>query len=575
MCKVVIGIDFGTSGTGYAFSYNKENDIILGKFSEQGNDVKVPTEIILDSKLEKVLAFGHKCKKYIEDNELNNGELYFTNIKMNIYNQINTITPYNSSTIYQLVDIIAKILQYIKEEAYSHIYNGHPEITLNQIKWVVTVPAIWDYSQKGIMIQASEKAGLFNDNTERLNFLALEPEVASLYCSKDDTINLDLISYGKTYIVCDFGGGTGDIATHQKSLDGEIIERYQSIGGNYGSEEIDKQIYHEVIGKIFGFEHFNDLVEKNKKITNPWNEDILLVEWLNLKREIQTKKKIEENSKDKTFFLNCSLFEDFMDGNDIGSLVDNYNKSCKSDWKVEVKVKSKWWLKLPYKIIFDLINEQALKILDLLINIYDKVEDIENIIYVGGYSSNKILLKTIKQKFRDVQHLVPARPDIAVIKGAVLFGLNPNIIKSRKSPYTIGFNSDHYWDDNIHSGKGIKYYDFTFNCFKCQNTFDKLIEKGEDIQIGHKITRFYISTNSRYINLKFFKSEKESPFLWTENGVELLGEDRLDLEEDYPIDQRNFILIIEFGGTFVEAKCIHNLSNKSKNLKLYFNKNNN
>jgi len=55
MHKVVVGIDFGSSGTGYAFSYNNPKDIYLGKFPNQGIDSKVPTQIILDSKLEKVL----------------------------------------------------------------------------------------------------------------------------------------------------------------------------------------------------------------------------------------------------------------------------------------------------------------------------------------------------------------------------------------------------------------------------------------------------------------------------------------------------------------------------------------
>ena len=36
--KVVVGIDFGSSGTGYAFSYNNPKDIILGKFINQGID---------------------------------------------------------------------------------------------------------------------------------------------------------------------------------------------------------------------------------------------------------------------------------------------------------------------------------------------------------------------------------------------------------------------------------------------------------------------------------------------------------------------------------------------------------
>ena len=111
-------------------------------------------------------------------------------------------------------------------------------------------------------MKASEKAGLVNENTNRLNFFALEPEAASLYCSQDlkeRIINEDYIKPGKIYIICDLGGGTGDIVTHEKSLFDNIYEKYPPIGGNYGSDEIDKQIFNKVIYKIFGFKDYISL----------------------------------------------------------------------------------------------------------------------------------------------------------------------------------------------------------------------------------------------------------------------------------------------------------------------------
>ena len=573
MYEVVVGIDFGTSGTGYAFSYKNPNDIILGKFPDQGVDMKVPTQIILDSKLEKVLAFGGKCKEYIDDNQLNDGELYFKSIKMNLYHNKTTLMPENSSTSYQLIEVIAKILEYVKGIAFSTIHKSKPKITENQIKWVVTVPAIWDYSQKGLMVQACEKAGLFNENTTRVNCFALEAEAASLYCSQDETIDLDYIKNGKSYILCDLGGGTGDIITHKKELNGKVTEIYPSIGGDYGSEEIDKQIYDKVIYKIFGFKNYSDLKKRNEEIGSPCNEDILFTEWMNLNEEIQKKKKLSKDSINKTFSLNCQLFEHFTNNISLQDLVDKYNSECPKSW--EIQIKTKWWLNIPYIIFFDLINEHAKKISNLLSKIYQKVSNIESIIYVGGYSSNEILISKIKSDFENLVHLNPSRPIIAVVKGAVLFGLNPEIINIRKAPYTIGFNSDHIWDDNIHGGIGQKYYDYIFNIFKCQNCFDKFIEIGQDLYLGQTITRDFIAMNPRYIILKFFKTKKANPILYTEDNVELLGQDYLDLGRDYPINERDFKVIMEFGGTYVEAKCIHNKSQIEKNIKLYFNKNNN
>ena len=422
------------------------------------------------------------------------------------------------------------------------------------------------------MKKACEKAGLFNENTNELNCLALEAEAASLYCSQDETIDLDYINDGYSYIICDLGGGTGDIVTHKKEENDKINEIYRPIGGNYGAEEIDKQMYERVIYKIFGIKDFNDLKKKNKEIGSPFEEPILFIEWMKFLEDIQKRKKINKDSENQIFVLNCQLFECFLDNNSIHDLVNKYNNSCPENWKVTIQ--SKWWLMFPYKIFFDLIEEHSKKISDLLKKICNAVSDVKCILYVGGYSSNEILLSKIKNNFKNMEHLKPSRPSIAVVKGAVLFGLNPKIVKIRKAPYTIGFNCDKIWDESVHGGIGIKYYDNDYKNYKCLNSFDKFIEIGQDIKEGLTITRNFITKNPRYIYLKFFKTKEKNPILYTDPNVELLGEDKIDLEYDYPLNERGFIVQMEFGGTYVKAKCIHIKSHTEKKFELYFNKNN-
>ena len=570
MLEVVVGIDFGTSGTGYAFSYNNSNDIIIGNFPGQGVDIKVPSEIILDSKLKKVLAFGLQCKKYIQCSNLKKGELYFKAIKMNLYDKNFKIKAFNSSEEYDLIDIIVKILEHVKEVAINQIHNGKSYIKENQIKWVVTVPTIWDYNQRGIMVKACEKAGLFNENTNDINCLALEAEAASLNCSQDKTIDLNYIENGKSFIICDLGGGTGDIVT-QKKENNKLIEIYKPIGGNYGSDEIDKLMLERVINKIFGFKDFNELQKKNEEIKDKFETKILLIEWIKFLEEIRDKKKITKDLENETFTLNCQIFENFIENN-LQDLVNNYNNSCQENWKISIS--SKWWLIIPYKIFFDLISEHAKKISKLLKKIVNTVPDIKCILYVGGYSSNEILIDEIKNNFNNITHLKPARPIIAIIKGAVLFGLKPEIVKIRKAPYTIGFNCDLNWDERIHAGKGRKIFNIFHKTYKCLNSFDKFIEVEQDIPEGLKISRNFIALNSRYIYLKFFKTLKKNPILYTEDGVEILGEDKLDLGKEYPLEERSFKVTLIFKGTYVDAKCIHNKSGKEISFKLYFNKNN-
>lgn len=569
MVEVIVGIDFGSWGTGYAYSFNDPQNIDLGKFPGQTTQIKVPTEIILDSTLQNIISFGTECCKH----KLKNDELYFKRIKMSIYYNLNFIRPENNSTNYDLVKVVSKVFEFIKKEAIVSIHYNRSNITEEQIKWIVTVPSIWNYSQKSIMIQACEKAGLFNKNTDRGNFLALEAEAASIYCLNDNSVDSRYLKSGKTYIVCDLGGGTGDLVTHHRVNENKIIEKYRSIGGPYGSEEIDREFFNKVFKELFGFETFNSLKDKFNKLKlreNSWNETNLYNAWSELQEKIGKIKLITDNLRDQSFTINCQIFEDFVDGAKLEDLVSKFNNSCREGWKV-LNIGRYWQLDFPYKILFDLIENHAIKISEQISEILENANDIESILYVGGYCSNEILLNILKSKFPKLIHMKPSCPERAVVKGAVLFGIDPSIINSRKAMFTIGFNCDDNWDEKIHGGIGEKYYDSRYNIYKCKNSFHAFIRKGQDLSQNDYVEQSFITMNSRIILLKFFKSDKVNPVLWTEKGVELIGNEQLDLGKDFPEGERSFILRLKFGGTYAVASCSHCNSGREFSFPLYFN----
>lgn len=89
------------------------------------------------------------------------------------------------------------------------------------------------------MIKVCEKSKLFNYDTYRKNFFVFEQEAASIYCLNYNSIDSSYLMPGKTYIVCDLGGGTGDLVTHHRTNKNKNIEKYKAIGGPYGPKEID------------------------------------------------------------------------------------------------------------------------------------------------------------------------------------------------------------------------------------------------------------------------------------------------------------------------------------------------
>ena len=142
MADVVVGIDFGSSGSGfsYAFSDNR-NEIIHGQIYGANVDGKVPTSIILDKNY-NTIKFGKECLDYLKKKGFEAG-YYFKEIKMNLYEKKKEIQAKNSNKILPLTLVIQRVLEKLKELAIAEIRKNRPNEE-NNIKYVVTVPAIWE-----------------------------------------------------------------------------------------------------------------------------------------------------------------------------------------------------------------------------------------------------------------------------------------------------------------------------------------------------------------------------------------------------------------------------------------------
>ena len=147
MAEVVVGIDFGSSGSGFAYAFkDNEDEIIHGMIQGANVDNKVPTEIILDDK-NFIIQFGAECKQYLKEKGINVGH-YFKDIKIQLYNKNKFIKAKNSGKELPLKLVIQKILEKLKELAINEIKSKKPLISESKIKWVVTVPAIWEENEK-------------------------------------------------------------------------------------------------------------------------------------------------------------------------------------------------------------------------------------------------------------------------------------------------------------------------------------------------------------------------------------------------------------------------------------------
>ena len=69
------------------------------------------------------------------------------------------------------------------------------------------------------MLEAAKLAKLIKEEDDPSNFFALEPEAAACYYAKSENSEEEVLN--NPYIVCDLGGGTADITTHERKEDND------------------------------------------------------------------------------------------------------------------------------------------------------------------------------------------------------------------------------------------------------------------------------------------------------------------------------------------------------------------
>lgn len=279
---------------------------------------------------------------------------------------------------------------------------------------------------------------------------------------------------------------------------------------------------------------------------------------------------VEEN---ETFPLNLSLFKDIYGENeDIEELIKRYNKLCiKEDLKLEIASKDKWIVNFPYKIMSAYIQEQVDSICKAIKGILlTSKKEIDTIILVGGYCENDLLVSSIESNLPEIKYfLKPTYPCLAVIQGAVIFGLKSDIINIRKAKYTIGVNTTEEWDQNKH-GNDVETFYNEDNILMVDNCFRKFLEKGQNLEFGKIIKKDFYMLGPKVVQFKIYKTEKLNPKYVNEEGMINIGELTLDTGRNNPKDERELEGSMKFGGTFLEFKSKHLKSGKEINTILKF-----
>ncbi|XP_062257393.1 heat shock 70 kDa protein 12A isoform X4 [Platichthys flesus] len=600
---VVVAIDFGTTSSGYAYAFTKEPECIHTMRRWEGGDPgvsnqKTPTTILLTPD-RKFHSFGYAARDFYHDLDPSESKqwLYLEKFKMKLHTTANLSTETDlhaaNGKRVKALDIFAYALAFFKEQALKELSDQTGgDFDNNDVRWVITVPAIWKMPAKQFMREAAYKSGLVcRENPEQL-IISLEPEAASIYCRKlrlHQMVDLGTqttqngfsptdnagsatnqakehvrrnrqsrtflvenvigelwseLEEGDRYVVVDCGGGTVDLTVHQIRLpEGHLKELYKASGGPYGSIGIDYE-FEKLLCKIFG----QDFIDQFK-IKRP-------AAWVDLMIAFESRKRAA--APERTNPLNINLPFSFIDyyKKFRGHTVEHALRKSNVDF---VKWSSQGMLRMSPDAMNSLFKPTIDHIIQHLTELFEKpeVSDIKFLFLVGGFAESPLLQHAVQNMLQGRSRIIiPHDVGLTILKGAVLFGLDPSIIKVRRSPLTYGVGVLNRFVEGKHPPEKLLVKDGTR---WCTDVFDTFIAADQSVALGEMVKRSYTPAkpSQQVIVIHVYCSEKERAGFISEPGVRKCGTLRLDVSgTESTAPRREIQTLMQFGDTEIRAMAV-------------------
>ncbi|XP_076070819.1 heat shock 70 kDa protein 12A-like isoform X1 [Mytilus galloprovincialis] len=535
---LVAAIDFGTTYSGYAcltrdeFENNKgDNSKIYCPHWEReaGLSYKAPTSVLFRPN-KTFHSFGFEAEKYYHENSDNIDfkEWYFyKHFKMKLYTDKDELTQdtiiedsREAGNRMKAVDVFAAVIKYFKDQLLKYFKDRHDDkeyLNNNDIHWVITVPAIWDLKAKQFMKDAALKAGISGDQLT----LALEPEAASLYCrkvpvsveiTKDGGKAIAAMQNGSQYIVFDQGGGTTDITVHEVTGQNTLKEIHQACGGHYGGTTVNAEFYK------FWTTLLSGPVIKEIRDKHPSEYFDFMTAFEHKKTSFSVDEKSMITLRIPVVWM--EVFKDNTDETLEEAILDSAYNGKVTMQKDKLRMKYELFRKF-----FDYSINNVLRVFEDLFK-KPTIANIRTVLAVGGYSESPVLINAIKEKFPKLTIIVPKDPGLAVLKGAVLYGFEPQAITERVSQYTYGVAMQKPYDPDLYDESKISTIRGHGGKRMVDDVFDKHIEIGKVCKIGEfeQEHDYYPLVNEHiYAYFEFYASELKSPKYTTDPKCQMIG----------------------------------------------------
>ena len=351
-----------------------------------------------------------------------------------------------------------------------------------------------------------------------------------------------------SYLVVDCGGGTVDIAAHKMIIDekGEItIEELASPhGGNHGGFVVNEQ-FESMLQDLFGSAGTCDR-EAFKRIKEKHARQWMKMVWSDFEASKCSVKAGDTNAT-ITVAVHKSIRKEVKEvtGKNIESLVEAFKKN---DVKWDENEDS---IVLPYSTICSLYRPALANITNLIDGVLSQC-NVEMVLLVGGFAESSLLFDKVKESVAQRKSSIEVKrapqPVFSVATGAVIFGLNKGVIKSRVMKSSIGVEACVEFCEGKHDQKylkesgGEKY---------CEKAFWHLVKAKQSVYTGVPTEYLFrpLTEEQQTCVVAIYESPKEDVMYVDEVDCQPMGTIEIRVPKCTENESREIKLVIDFAKT--------------------------
>ncbi|NWU14414.1 HS12B protein, partial [Cephalopterus ornatus] len=324
---------------------------------------------------------------------------------------------------------------------------------------------------------------------------------------------------GDRYIVADCGGGTVDLTVHQiEKPQGTLKELYKASGGPYGAVGVDLA-FEKLLCQIFGEDFISTF-----KARRP-------AAWVDLTIAFEARKRAAAPSRSSP--LNISLPFSFIDfyrkhrGHNVETALRK-SKERAGGWAGGttwdrgggLRGTSPKGPQLPNPFPPDSLLKKP------------EVQGVKFLFLVGGFAESPVLQRAVQAAFGpSCRVIVPQDVGLTILKGAVLFGLDPSVVRVRRSPLTYGVGVLNKFVEGKHPREKLLVKE---GRNWCTDVFEKFVSVDQSVALGEVVQRSYCPARpgQRRTLINIYCSARDDVLYITDPGVRHCGTISLQLDGD-------------------------------------------